>query len=66
MHYTGVLYPGLRLEWCGVMGDHGGYNTLLVEDVPLTLSTGGIVPANWHGKRVRITVELLDGEKDTE
>lgn len=62
MLYTGVLYNGLTLEWLGFMAQHEGHIVLLVEDAPLTLSTGGIVPANWGGKRVRITVELLDGK----
>jgi hypothetical protein len=57
-----MFYEGTdkKIEWTGRMEQNEGRPFLAVEKVYLALGTGGIVPENWQGKRVRLTVELLE------
>jgi hypothetical protein len=61
-----MIYTGkkTKLDWSGRMAAHDGHPICLIEDdsgkvTHMVLSTGGVVPGNWQGRRVRITVEVL-------
>jgi hypothetical protein len=66
MKYEG---PESKIDWTGktliIPHPVHGYNEIVVmvetnEGVPiLALAAGKLIPDNWVGKRVRVTVELL-------
>ncbi len=71
MYYTGKVN---KIDWQGqaVPRDYRGNDGLNVElhaendegRVMFVFSVGRLIPENWHRKRVRITVELLDSSHD--
>lgn len=52
------------LEWEGRDGTYGGQRVLWAEGLDgrpmLAATTGSVIPDNWRGRKVKITVELLD------